>query len=154
MRIWVQSLAPLSGLRIWCCHKIQCISQMWLGSGVAVAVVLAGSCSSNSSPSFGTSYATAMTGARLVTDRQGWLREYSTCAAAQSNLLRRVPSLVWCLAVTKLKFLMIFLNIGSYVFVFVLFCTGEPVQSLLFIAVWSQTSCLIFISLIFHFLHL
>ena len=29
--------------------------QMWLGSGVAVAVVWAGSCSSNSTPSLGTS---------------------------------------------------------------------------------------------------
>ena len=24
MRMWVQSLASLSGLRIWCCHKLRC----------------------------------------------------------------------------------------------------------------------------------
>ena len=29
----------LSGLRIQCCHELQCRSQMWLGSGIAVAVV-------------------------------------------------------------------------------------------------------------------
>ena len=39
MRIWVQSLALLSGLRIWCCHELRCRSQMQLRSGVAVAVV-------------------------------------------------------------------------------------------------------------------
>ena len=27
------------GLRIQCCHKLQCSLQMWLGSGVAMAVV-------------------------------------------------------------------------------------------------------------------
>lgn len=32
MRMWVQFLALLSGLRIWCCHK-----QMGLTSGMAVA---------------------------------------------------------------------------------------------------------------------
>ena len=41
VRVWVLSLASLSGLRIWCCHKLQCRSQMWLGSGIAVAVVKA-----------------------------------------------------------------------------------------------------------------
>ena len=38
MRLQVQSLAPLSGLRIWCCHELQCKSQTWLQSGIAVAV--------------------------------------------------------------------------------------------------------------------
>ena len=55
MRMQVQSLASLSGLRIWCCCELWCRSQMWLRSGVAVAVVKAGSCSSNSTPSPGTS---------------------------------------------------------------------------------------------------
>ena len=31
----------LSGLRIQRCHKLQCGSQMWFGSGIAVAVVQA-----------------------------------------------------------------------------------------------------------------
>ena len=37
----VQSLALLSELSIWLCHKLWRRSQMWLGSGVAMAVVLA-----------------------------------------------------------------------------------------------------------------
>ena len=37
-RMWVQSLALLSGLRIWHCCKLQCRSQVQLRSGVAVAV--------------------------------------------------------------------------------------------------------------------
>ena len=39
VRMCVQSLAALSGFRVRCCHKLQCRSQMWLESGVAVAVV-------------------------------------------------------------------------------------------------------------------
>ena len=35
----VQSLALLSGLRIWHCLELWCRSQMLLGSGMAVAVV-------------------------------------------------------------------------------------------------------------------
>ena len=38
MRMWVQSLALLSGLSIPHCHKLQRRSQMWLGSGIAVAM--------------------------------------------------------------------------------------------------------------------
>ena len=33
------SLALLSSLRIQCCHKLRCRSEMWLRSHVAVAVV-------------------------------------------------------------------------------------------------------------------
>ena len=47
MRMWFQSLAPFSGLRIQQCRDLCCRSQMWLGSGVALAVVVA--------PSLGTS---------------------------------------------------------------------------------------------------
>ena len=36
MRLQVQSLALLSGLRIRCCHKLWCRSQTWLGSRIAV----------------------------------------------------------------------------------------------------------------------
>ena len=39
MRLRVQSLASLSGLRIWHCHELWCRLQMWLRSCVAVAVV-------------------------------------------------------------------------------------------------------------------
>ena len=38
MRLQVQSLASLSGLRIQCCRELWCTSQTWLGSGVAVAL--------------------------------------------------------------------------------------------------------------------
>ena len=55
MRLRVRSLGLLNGLRIRCCHELWCGSQTWLGSGVAVAVVQAGSCRSNSTPSLGTS---------------------------------------------------------------------------------------------------
>ena len=38
MRLWVCSLASLSGLRIPCCHELWYRLQTRLGSGVAVAV--------------------------------------------------------------------------------------------------------------------
>ena len=55
MRMWVHSLASLSGLRIQGCCEPWCRSQTRLGSCVAVAVVQAGSCSSDWTPSLGTS---------------------------------------------------------------------------------------------------
>ena len=55
MRIQVQSLALLSGLRIGRCHELWCRLQMWLGSGIAMAVAVAGNCCSNLTPSLGTS---------------------------------------------------------------------------------------------------
>ena len=39
MRLWVRSLASLSGLRFWHCCELWCRLQMWLRSDVAVAVV-------------------------------------------------------------------------------------------------------------------
>ena len=45
-RVWVRSPALLSGLRIRRCRELWCRSQTWLGAGVAVAVAVAGSCSS------------------------------------------------------------------------------------------------------------
>ena len=39
VRMQVQSLASLSGLRIWPCHELWYRLQMWLGSCVVVAVV-------------------------------------------------------------------------------------------------------------------
>ena len=55
MRMWVRSLASLSRLRI--CHfcELWCRSQMQLGSHIVVAVVQAGSCSCDWTPSQGTS---------------------------------------------------------------------------------------------------
>ena len=48
MRLRDQSLASFSGLRIWPCHELWYRLQTWLGSGVAVAVARASSCSSDS----------------------------------------------------------------------------------------------------------
>ena len=53
MSFQIQCLALLSGLMIRCCRELWCSLQMQLGSGVAVAV--AGSYSSNLTPSLGTS---------------------------------------------------------------------------------------------------
>ena len=55
MRMGVQSLTLISRLRICHCCKEQCRSQTWLGSWLAVAVVKASSCSSDLTPSLGTS---------------------------------------------------------------------------------------------------
>ena len=55
VRIWVRSLAPLSGLRIWRCHELWYRSQMQLRSRIAVAVAQAGSCSSYTAPILETS---------------------------------------------------------------------------------------------------
>ena len=52
--------ASLSGLRFQCCRELSCRSQMWLGSDVAVAVVLAGGCTSYWTPSMGTSIGAAL----------------------------------------------------------------------------------------------
>ena len=42
MRMRFQSLALLGGLRIQRCHELWCSLQVWLGSGIAVAVAVAG----------------------------------------------------------------------------------------------------------------
>ena len=55
MRLWVRSLASLSGLRIQRGRELYCRSKTRLGSGVAVAMAVAGSCSSDSNPRLGTS---------------------------------------------------------------------------------------------------
>ena len=55
MRLWVRSLALLSGLWTQHCHELWYRLYIWLGSLVAVAVAQAGSYSSDSTPSLGTS---------------------------------------------------------------------------------------------------
>ena len=57
MEIQVQSPAPLRGLRIRCCHELWYRSQTQLGSAVAVAVAVAGTCSSDLTPGLELSYA-------------------------------------------------------------------------------------------------
>ena len=55
MRLWAQALASLSVLKIWHCRALRYRLKIRLGSGVAVAVVWARSCSSNWTPSLATS---------------------------------------------------------------------------------------------------
>ena len=55
MRLQVQSLPLLSGLRIWRCRELWCRLQTRLGSHVAVALAEASGYSSDSTPSLGTS---------------------------------------------------------------------------------------------------
>ena len=57
MRMLFLSLALLSGLRIWHCRELWYRLQTLLESCFTVAVAMAGSHSSNSPPSLGTSYA-------------------------------------------------------------------------------------------------
>ena len=54
MRMQVQSLASISGLRIWHRSKVWCRLQMRLRSGVLVAVAWASSYSLDSTPILGT----------------------------------------------------------------------------------------------------
>ena len=55
MRLWVRSLALLSGLGTWRGRELWCRLQMRLRSCVAVAVMWAGICSSDLTPDLGTS---------------------------------------------------------------------------------------------------
>ena len=55
MRLQVQCLASLSELRIWRCLELWCRLQTGLASSVAVAAAQAGGCSSDQTPSLGTS---------------------------------------------------------------------------------------------------
>ena len=55
MRMWVWSMASLSGLKLWCCHELWCRLKRQLGPHAAVAVAQAGSYSSDLTLSLGTS---------------------------------------------------------------------------------------------------
>ena len=55
MRTWIRSLALLRASGVRHCRELWCRLQTQLGSGVAVAAVEAGSCSSDWTPSLGTS---------------------------------------------------------------------------------------------------
>ena len=55
MRMCIRSLALLNEIRIQCCCELWYRLQMWLRSHIVVAMVQAGSYSSTSTPSLGTS---------------------------------------------------------------------------------------------------
>ena len=75
MRLQVQSLALLSGLRIWHCCELWCRSQIWLRSRVAVALAQAGSYSSDSTPSLGTSICRRCSPKSKKTKAQKWQKD-------------------------------------------------------------------------------
>ena len=54
MRMWVPSLAAISGLQIQRYHELWCRLQTRPGSGISIAMVQADSCNSDSTPSLGT----------------------------------------------------------------------------------------------------
>ena len=60
MRLWVRSLASLSGIRIQHCCELWCRLQRWLRCGIAVAMVWTSGYSSHWTPSMGTPYAAAL----------------------------------------------------------------------------------------------
>ena len=74
MRTRVQSLALLSGLRICYCHELWCGLQMCLGSQVAVAVKQVSGCSSNLTPSLGTSMCLRCGPEKKEKEKRGKLR--------------------------------------------------------------------------------
>ena len=94
-QVW--SLASLSGLRIWHCHKMWCRSQTRLGSGVAVSVAQACSYSSDSTPSLGTSVCHGC-GPKKRTKKE-WQGRYSLVVHQVKDpalSLQRLGSLLWC----------------------------------------------------------
>ena len=62
-------------VRVQCCHKLQRRLQMQLGSSVAVAVVEAGHCRSNSTPSLGASICYRCSPKKKERTKQGKKRE-------------------------------------------------------------------------------
>ena len=85
MKMQVQSLASLYGLRIQRGCKLQHESQMGLRSHIAVAVVQAGSCSSNSTPGLGTS----IWHGRKKKGQSGKVVEYERKGARHTPSLRK-----------------------------------------------------------------
>ena len=100
MRIW--SLASLSGLRVQHFCELWRRLQTWLGSCVAVAVAVAGSCSSHPTPNLGTSICHRCDPKKLKTNKQtkvvyyviqqsclcvGFCKRYNHCLKEISALL-------------------------------------------------------------------
>ena len=79
MRMWVWSLALLRGLKTQHCHELLCRLQIHLGSGIAVTV--AGSLSSDSTPSLGPAFKKAAGGGGgLCSGETQWtIESYMAC---------------------------------------------------------------------------
>ena len=94
MMLWVRSLVLFNGLRIWRYCELWWRSQMWLGSGVAGAVAVAGSCSSNSTPSLGTPYALGVALKRQKTKKKKIKKNKHSCSFfTTKNYVYRLQSL-------------------------------------------------------------
>ena len=94
MRIQVQSLALLSGIRIQRYHKLQCGSQVQLRSGMVMAVAQAGNYSSDLTPSLGTSicYRYSPKNKKKIKKRK---EKNNPTAVAQVTVEGQVRSLAW-----------------------------------------------------------
>ena len=91
MRMCVQSLAPLSELRIQRCHKLQCRSQLRLESGIAVAVAEASNCSSHSTPSPGISICHGCS--HKKDNNNKFLKKNLTAVASPAAYVEAVPQI-------------------------------------------------------------
>ena len=81
IKMWVRSLASLRESRIQHCRELWWRSQTWLGSGGAVAVAQASSCSSNSAPSWEPPYAAGVARKRKKRKKKSSLRSPSISCA-------------------------------------------------------------------------
>ena len=90
MRLWVRSLVLLRGLTIWRCRELWCRSQTQLGSRVAMAVVQAISCSSDLTPSLGTSEGVVLKKQTKTKNKQ----TKNNSEKYQDLILQLLPSLI------------------------------------------------------------
>ena len=79
VRLQVSSLALLSGIRSQHCCKLLCRWQMQLGSAVALAMALASSCSSDLTPSLGTSICLGCGPKKEKKKSMWWFLVYCIC---------------------------------------------------------------------------
>ena len=105
-------LASFSGLRMWHCPELWCWLQIWLRSGIAVAVVQAGDFSSYSIPNLGTSIC-CKCGPKKTKDKKKWslnsmqafivlvLQKEEHCASI--NVRRTKEQGIFCVNVTSYK---------------------------------------------------
>ena len=70
IRMQVQSLAFLSGLKIGLCLKLWSRLQIWLRSGISVAMAVVRTCCSDSTPSLGTSICHGCSSKKTKTNKQ------------------------------------------------------------------------------------
>ena len=102
MRMQIQSLASLSGLRVQHYHELWYRSQMRLGSGIAVAVVQGSSYSSNLTPSLQTSICSRCSP-----------KKTKNIYISKHNFRYIPQALCWIFIIMQLKYFIISM-VGSY----------------------------------------